>query len=481
MRIFLIFLLLVSPFSFAQMNQVDVGDPDDLYDALFDYAYGTNGEENSSCLVVFGNGDPPIGMKTHLTNIADVASAAKSASSNQTIRFTKDGGLTVNVTFTGGICNGITQGYPFYREQFICDFGENCSWRRKTTIPNVGGSQAQGVPTTVYTCPHPDRPDNKVQKFIGAAPFCYGQDDLNMRDSCPDSTQDGAYVLPVNANNQQPVMCLDKPDGSSCKYTKQGSAYVTDFENDCYELNGLPRFNDSAITQPDPTNPECQDIGGGVNFCLEKQENVCDANGKCNSGCGKVAIGDSPSIFGCMSGDTDGDGLADYLDPDLDGDGIRNEDDLDSDGDGKDDPTLPNSRSGGTSTLALEGLANKTNQAIGETNLKLDGIKAELEKQNGSGAMPAVSSGLADKIAEQTTLSRIKGSDVALALESMTTFVNFGSGSSCPNFSFTLGFPINETVGTTIHCELMPVIGSIITPVMYALYLWAGFRIFASA
>jgi hypothetical protein len=63
----------------------------------------------------------------------------------------------------------------------------------------------------------------------------------------------------------------------------------------------------------------------------------------------------------------------------------------------------------------------------------------------------------------------------------MTTFVNFGSGSSCPNFSFTLGFPINETVGTTIHCELMPVIGSIITPVMYALYLWAGFRIFASA
>jgi hypothetical protein len=479
---FLIFLLFFSPFFLcAQQNDADIGDPDDFYDALFDFAYGTNGEENTSCLVVFGNGDPPIGMSTHLTNLADVAADARLATNNETIRYSKDGGMTVNITFTGNICNGQTTGYPFVREQFICDFGENCSWRRRTNMGSIGGGQAQGVPTTSYTCPHPDRPHRKVQKYLDAAPFCFGQDDLNMRDSCPDSTQDGAYALPVTTFNNQNVMCQDKADGSSCKYRREGNAFITDFENDCYELNGLPRYDDSGLTQPDPAEPECQDIGTAARFCKELEENVCDSNGLCNSGCGSVAIGNSAPIFGCISGDTDGDGLADYLDPDLDGDGIRNEDDLDKDGDGKDDPTLPTPRELPISTTALEGLAAQTNAALANANLNLEGIKEELEKQNGSGAMPNVSVGLADRIAEQTAMSRIKASDISVALESMTTFINFGSGASCPNFSFALGDPINQTIATTIHCELMPLISNVITPVMYALYLWAGFRIFASA
>jgi hypothetical protein len=208
-------------------------------------------------------------------------------------------------------------------------------------------------------------------------------------------------------------------------------------------------------------------LGFGLPSCVEKPENVCDASGRCNEGCGNVSTS-TGSAFVCLSKDDDDDGVPNYLDPDKDGDGIANEDDLDSDGDGVDDPKYPNQGSiVVVNTRKLEGLTSD--------------LISELEKQNDSGQMPAFSTSLGEGIAEQTALSRLQNSPVLNALSGMSGFISFGAGAACPNFSFYLPSPIDKNVGTTIHCDLMPTIGIVITPVMLAIYLWMGFRVFASA
>jgi hypothetical protein len=337
-----------------------LGDPLDFHDALFDYGHATNGEEISSCNMQFSDGSAPKGMKSYLTELATQDAQARTSSSTAALRYVQDGSITVNIQMFDTYCIGQTAGFPFYQEQYVCNrVGEDCVWGAKRNIGSVGGRTRQGTADTAFTCPHPDRPNRRVLKYLDAAPFCFGQADLNTRDSCPDSTQDGAYVLPSNANNNEAVMCLDKPDGSSCKYEKTGNFYTTDFENDCYELNGLPRFNDEGINEPDPNDPECQNIGAGVTACIEDKVNVCDQMGNCQPSCGTFAFGGGSDLFMCLSGDTDGDGLPDYIDPDLDGDGIRNEDDLDKDGDGKDDPTYPKQDEGTTVNVDMGGVETR--------------------------------------------------------------------------------------------------------------------------
>tara|TARA_R110000737_G_C14613111_1_gene491379 strand:+ start:2476 stop:3891 length:1416 start_codon:yes stop_codon:yes gene_type:complete len=341
---------------------------------------------------------------------------------------------------------------------------------------------------SVPQCPDPNHPDYRVPRFVdindNQVLYCFDQTDLNFRDSCPDSTQDGAYVLPKTATNSSSVMCLDKPDGSSCKYEQVGDVYVTDFENNCYELNGVPRFDETGIDHPDPAERDCQQLGQGVTACIEDPANVCDSQGLCNTGCGNVAFAGNDPLFVCLSGDTDGDGLADYLDPDLDGDGIRNEDDLDSDGDGKDDPTYPtNKNSDGMefSSVELESLANETNNLTAQGNSTLESIKDELETQNGSGLMPAFSVSQDQDVQNQNVYNKIAASELVQAFSGVANFINFGTGTACPAFSFYMPSPIDKQVGTNIHCELMPSIAAVLSPVMAAIYLFFGFRIFTSA
>jgi hypothetical protein len=339
------------------------------------------------------------------------------------------------------------------------------------------------VTVTAPACPDPTFPDYVVSKFIdingNQVLYCFEQADLNFRDSCPDSTQDGSYLLPASTSNTADSICLDKPDGSSCKYQKTNDVYTTDFENDCYELNGAPRYDENEISAIDETDPDCQNIGGFVSACIENPDNVCDSNGICNQGCGSVAVGDFDPVFVCLSGDNDSDGVPDYKDPDIDGDGIANNDDLDNDNDGIDDETFPDFNTGGGSTVnvdtsTLEGIGNSTNS-------KLDGIKSELDKTTGSGAMPTIADGTDESITATNSYNRIANTSVVLAFTNMSNFINFSGTNGCPDLSFYLPSPIDDTVGTTIHCDLVPVISSIITPVMLAIYLWLGFRVFASA
>jgi hypothetical protein len=340
---------------------------------------------------------------------------------------------------------------------------------------------AQVVTLEVPQCPDPQFTDYKVPRYIdinaNQVLYCFNQTDLNFRDSCPDSTQDGGYVLPVTAINTEPTMCLDKPDGSMCKYKQVGDVYVTDFENNCYELNGAPRFDESGIIQPDPTISTCQLLGQGVSACIEDPFNVCDSQGNCNTGCGSVAFGDSQPLFVCLSGDTDGDGLANYLDPDIDGDGIRNEVDLDSNGDGIDDAKILKPAESMNVSLNLGNM--ETLQAQGNTSLSE--IKGLLEQQNGSSPMPAYSTILNSDTVNQSIVNRIGAAPVSLALSGMATAINFNTEGSCPELSFYLPSPIDKTVSTSTHCSMMPAMRLVITPVMFAIYLFMAFRIFAAA
>lgn len=344
-----------------------------------------------------------------------------------------------------------------------------------TLISDFCGYQAyvfaQFYSATVYTCP-PDSYENwSLPAKVDNTNLCYDPNDISFRDSCPDSVSDGSYILPVTPNNQGSIVCQQKPDGSQCKYNRVDDYYETDFENNCYVDENILEYQSGENNQPDPQGNECQDIGT-ESFCLEDPDNVCDAQGTCNTGCGSISIGNSSPQFGCFSEDYDNDGVPDYKDPDIDGDGIRNEDDLDSDGDGVDDPYYGGSGSG-TSTLILENLTR-------ETNSELSNIKEEIKKQNGSGLMPAYSVSEDELTFNQGIYSKINDSELVTAFDSISGAIVFGSGSACPDLSFYLP-SLGETIGTTIHCDIMPTLGAIITPVMLAIYLWLGFRVFASA
>jgi hypothetical protein len=205
----------------------------------------------------------------------------------------------------------------------------------------TGGASATYTIGVTYKCPPDNWPNAQYKEKIGEADYCFDPVDLNFRDSCPDSSSDPNFVLPVGGNNTSASICVTQPDGSRCEYDQVGDVYVTDYENSCY-TNAYPEFDPNGYNQADPESPnQCQDIGNGVSACIEDPVNVCP-NGNCQTGCGNMSFDGGDPVFVCLSGDTDGDGIGDYVDPDVDGDGIPNEDDLDYDGDGIDDPTYEN-------------------------------------------------------------------------------------------------------------------------------------------
>jgi hypothetical protein len=452
----------LNTFSQSVPKNSDPNDGDN-FDDLFDYGYSRNSKEEESYIVT----SPGIYLGMECS-----AAASKAETAFKDIRQDSD---AEKFTFESpqkiSICN---YSIVWYRTTYWSNGNVNKNTRSNSQLISLNFRTE-----TVFVCPHPDFPQSKTEGYIGEALYCFDQADLNTRDSCPDSTQDGAYVLPVNDINSSDVMCLDKPDMSSCKYKKVDDVYITDFENDCYDRISLPRFDETGISQVDPTDPDCQDLGQGVSACIENPDNVCDNNGLCNIGCGSVAFGGSDPVFVCLSGDSDGDGLANYIDPDVDGDGIRNEDDLDSNGDGVDDPVYQNDRNGSGTTVNVDlgNLESLTSQG----NSKLSSVESLLEEQNGSGKLPEYTS-IADEITfNDSIMSRFSNAPVMLAMSSISGAIDFNTNGSCPELSFYLPIPIDKTVSTSTHCTIMPTISVIITPVMFAIYLFMGFRIFGSA
>jgi hypothetical protein len=321
----LLMALLAVPFTLANNPNPN----DDPNDDLFDYAYGLAPKETTVTTYNCTFGEP--------TNESTCLARAKAdiAGRNSTTIYAVFKSSSFDEDPVGS--GRFTLAVIFEQCQINSSTGDRFSCRDIHTTPIYRSRPSQQI---AQSCPPDGTPQSTYKANVGDAPFCFDPTDLSSRDSCPDSTQDGNFVLPLNGNTAASV-CQLKPDGSQCKYTLQGDHYVTDFENNCYASAADP-YDETGITTPDPdSQQQCQDIGNGIGACVEDPVNVCN-NGTCQEGCGSVAIGDADPVFVCLSPDTDGDGIGDYADPDIDGDGIRNEDDLDYDGDGVEDPTYDN-------------------------------------------------------------------------------------------------------------------------------------------
>jgi hypothetical protein len=116
---------------------------------------------------------------------------------------------------------------------------------------------------------------------------------------------------------------------------------------------------------------------------------------------------------------------------------------------------------------------------------KLDEINSSLKDQNETPApntytIPSPSNAPTTiEAANQLYYSRISQSPIVSSFSNMKNFISL-SQSQCPKFEIELPAPINSTVSTLIHCELYDTIRPILSPVMMAVWIFFGFRVFAS-
>lgn len=128
----------------------------------------------------------------------------------------------------------------------------------------------------------------------------------------------------------------------------------------------------------------------------------------------------------------------------------------------------------------LSGIAQSV--APGECNPESSNYYACLNTDMGD--FPAHSStGGASTIDEAVTSykSRIENSELVSSFSGMSDLVDT-SNAQCPTFSIDLRDTIIGVVASTsVHCDLMETVESYIGVLMIIIYIWAGFRVFASA
>jgi hypothetical protein len=83
------------------------------------------------------------------------------------------------------------------------------------------------------------------------------------------------------------------------------------------------------------------------------------------------------------------------------------------------------------------------------------------------------------EMANQNFYSRISSSPIAGSFSNINNLISLNE-SQCPIFEIELSAPINSTISTQIHCDLYQTIRPILSPVMMAIWVFVGFRIFAS-
>lgn len=258
--------------------------------------------------------------------------------------------------------------YSYVNKVTVFENAYSCKYRYtfRRTWSRVGNTdqneqftyaESVGQFTQVPQCPPQRRSENDTEAqdhFImwehpTRSWLCYSPKKLAEVDSCGDTTDSIDNML---VSSDRGVSCMAKDDGSVCPVKSDGSITLnsTGQEVFFYKLDETrdsdacyyPQEKDGEQGDiPDiPEQPgQCSDFNG-LNLCYENPLNVCNSQGTCPTGCGTLSANGQVG-FVCVSKDTDGDGIPDYLDPDIDGDGIRNEDDPDKDGDGIDDAQRP--------------------------------------------------------------------------------------------------------------------------------------------
>lgn len=323
---------------------------------------------------------------------------------NYGFQFT-DNGVDINCTASAS--------YSYKRDQKVADEDGNETWGntqeffgslRQLGTKEQGNSCDDGTELRKHTFTHIDD-EQKIR--------CFDPLDLVQRDSCPDSSSAGDFILPDNGTGALNV-CREKEDGSLCGYDYVKSSdnqwfYKADFEHNCYETPSL-RYEDSdqnPLDDIDPNNAQCQVIGSGVSeskFCPANENAVCP-NGLCPEGCGSFDVGEG-QVFGCLSQlaenlcDVDGDGVPDEdclnisePDPDPDPDPDNGECDpftevCDEDPPPTCDPTVQDctavDMSGVESRLTqVSDLLRGNNQKLDRNNQSLQGIKQAVEENTG--------------------------------------------------------------------------------------------------
>jgi hypothetical protein len=302
---------------------------------------------------------------------------------------------------------------------------------------------------------------------------CYRLFDINQADSCPDSTQDSTFVLP-NRGQQSQSVCQVRPDGSRCQYdlSDDGQVFISNFEGNCY-ANDLENYDDSNVPQPVESGAECQSLGLGNFACLASESDTCSPSGICPSGCGNVAVGGADPVFVCITGDDDGDGTANFIDPDFQGTDPRNGNPTD-DGDPDGNPDGgPDGNGGGTTNInvtvdnsGVESRINQSNSLLGEiasntadtsaglgtANQTLteisDALTSTEAREEGEGLTTDIST-IAGQSADELNLRQLTGEDTAFVETAFGTF----AASSCQNPVFgqaTLDFCSQSTRVLTV-------------------------------
>lgn len=250
-----------------------------------------------------------------------------------------------------------------------------------TQQTSIGGTQSE-VPQCINLGNNPDGtpayPDHShLGKDSSGTSYCYNPQDLADVDTCEINDENGNPETFISDFGG--ASCMPKSDGSVCPVkpsevseisTSDGTT-VYFYKADNSDQTGACYNSQEAVEKPNTFNENMPTSGcdtiGGIEYCSELSQNVCDGNGNCAAGCGMVTSGGTTNVV-CATPDFDGDGVPDYQDPDRDGDGIPNEQDLDNDNDGIDD--------------AVTGYTGTTSQSLG----RIEGLLSQIAQNSGGGS-----------------------------------------------------------------------------------------------
>jgi hypothetical protein len=299
----------------------------------------------------------------------------------------------------------------------------------------------------------------------------FPSDILGYEDHCDrvdlQQCSDGSYITINDTCPQQPLCS----DSSSCyAYLIQTTGGCADGEEEIYEYQDDPQIYSLTCNQTNDPDPDPDPNTDPSDIDIDRLATLIDDALEDDFSSVEQAIRDDTEQS--ISNTTTIESAIDNIGP--------NTSDLD--------------------TTSLESTINSASTSIANNlGAKLDSINQSLNSgecdpksanyydclnNSGTGSFPSHSStGGASSIDEAfiNFKGRIENSELISSFSGMSQLIDV-SNSQCPQLSIDLRDTIvNKVATTTLHCELMESIKPFLTSLMMVIYIWAGFRVFASA
>lgn len=279
-------------------------------------------------------------------------------------------------------------------------------------------------------------------------------------------TVEGGLAEQCIDDSQPPDSC----DGKTIIGTYNGQPVCDNLENACPAGYNPGLVNGELYCSPIIDNdPNCPDGGsygtvGGVTACWDPEPNINDPDYPPNQD------PNSPS----------------YPGPDPSNPTYPNDPNWPSPNNPNHTPA-PEPEPGDFDDSRIIGELSKLNSKASVTNEKLDtanGHLSDIADKLGQGGdpLPAHSQATAASFGEVNTAftTRVGSSALVSSFSGMKNLVST-DGAECPEFSIDFPAPIDSTVSTIIHCELMALISPYLSAIMFAVFSFLAFRIFASS